>query len=546
MGNITPEQLFAAIVSLLSGLGVLLVGFKLLSDNIEKLANTGLKKMFSKTQKNALVGVGIGALATAVIQSSGATTVMVVGFVNAGIMNLFQATAMIMGANIGTTITAQIAALGSFDVAAYASMLAVIGMFMFMLLKKDKVKTIGLALAGLGLVFIALELMGAAMTVFRNMPIITDFLQKCSNPLLLLIFGIVFTALVQSSSAVTTIIISMVANGMTIGNGANCILYVILGSNIGSCVTAILSSIGATPNAKRASVIHLLFNVTGSIIYFAILLFIPKFMENTFASWFALPSTQIAMFHTFFNVTSTLVFLPFINLFVKASQLIIRDKKKPAVATFIDDRFLNAPSIALAQAGKETLRLGKMSIDALALSIDSFLDKNYDNYEVVKKEIGVIEELNQHLLSYLIKVASSEISDENEKVISKLHSMINDFYREAEIADNMMKYTKSVLDNNLRFSDKVCEQIKQLKEKLIKQYDLVNELYLNKDVNLLIEIDNLEDEIDDMRSIMTEQHIERLENNECSPASSGVFINLVSNLERAGDHLSYIAHAIVE
>ena len=546
MGNITPEQLFAAIVSLLSGLGVLLVGFKLLSDNIEKLANTGLKKMFSKTQKNALVGVGIGALATAVIQSSGATTVMVVGFVNAGIMNLFQATAMIMGANIGTTITAQIAALGSFDVAAYASMLAVIGMFMFMLLKKDKVRTIGLALAGLGLVFIALELMGTAMSVFRNMPIITDFLQKCSNPLLLLIFGIVFTALVQSSSAVTTIIISMVANGMTIGNGANCVLYVILGSNIGSCVTAILSSIGATPNAKRASVIHLLFNVTGSIIYFAILLFIPKFMESTFASWFALPSTQIAMFHTFFNVTSTLVFLPFINLFVKASQLIIRDKKKPAVATFIDDRFLNAPSIALAQAGKETLRLGKMSIDALALSIDSFLDKNYDNYEDVKKEIGVIEELNQHLLSYLIKVASSEISDENEKVISKLHSMINDFYREAEIADNMMKYTKSVLDNNLRFSDKVCEQIKQLKEKLIKQYDLVNELYLNKDVNLLIEIDNLEDEIDDMRSIMTEQHIERLENNECSPASSGVFINLVSNLERAGDHLSYIAHAIVE
>lgn len=546
MGNITADQLFAAIVSLLSGLGVLLVGFKLLSDNIEKLANTGLKKMFSKTQKNALVGVGIGALATAVIQSSGATTVMVVGFVNAGIMNLFQATAMIMGANIGTTITAQIAALGSFDFAAYASMLAVIGMFMFMLLKKDKVRTIGLALAGLGLVFIALELMGAAMTVFRNMPIITEFLQKCSNPLLLLVFGIVFTALVQSSSAVTTIIISMVANGMTIGNGANCVLYVILGSNIGSCVTAILSSIGATPSAKRASVIHLLFNVTGSIIYFTILLFIPKFMESTFVSWFELPSTQIAMFHTFFNVTCTLVFLPFINLFVKASKLIVREKKKPAVATFIDDRFLNAPSIALAQAGKETLRLGKMSMDALALSIDSFLSKNYDNYEDVRKEIGVIEELNQHLLSYLIKVASSEISDENEKFITKLHSMINDFYREAEIADNMMKYTKSVVDNNLRFSEKVCEQIRKLKEKLLKQYELVNELYLNNDVNLLIEIDRLEDEIDDMRSIMTEQHIERLENNECSPASSGVFINLVSNLERAGDHLSYIAHAIVE
>lgn len=535
-----------AIIELLAGLGVLLVGFKLLSDNIEKLATGGLKKMFNKTSGNRFVGVGIGAAATALIQSSSATTVMIVGFVNAGIMNLFQATAMIMGANIGTTITAQIAALGSLDISLYATLLAVIGIFMQMLCKKDKTKTIGLALAGLGIVFVALGIMSGAMKDFASDGTIPAILESVTNPVVLLVLGAVLTAVIQSSSAMTTIVISMVAAGMTIGNGGNSILYVILGTNIGTCITAILSSIGATTNAKRASLIHLMFNFFGSIIYFAILLFIPKFMESTFASWFALPSTQIAMFHTFFNVTSTLVFLPFINLFVKASQLIIRDKKKPAVATFIDDRFLNAPSIALAQAGKETLRLGKMSIDALALSIDSFLDKNYDNYEDVKKEIGVIEELNQHLLSYLIKVASSEISDENEKVISKLHSMINDFYREAEIADNMMKYTKSAVDNNLRFSDKVCEQIKQLKEKLIKQYDLVNELYLNKDVNLLIEIDNLEDEIDDMRSIMTEQHIERLENNECSPASSGVFINLVSNLERAGDHLSYIAHTIVE
>ena len=535
-----------AIIELLAGLGVLLVGFKLLSDNIEKLATGGLKKMFNKTSGNRFIGVGIGAAATALIQSSSATTVMIVGFVNAGIMNLFQATSMIMGANIGTTITAQIAALGSLDISLYATLLAVIGIFMQMLCKKDKTKTIGLALAGLGIVFVALGLMSGAMKEFASDGTIPAILESVTNPVVLLVLGAVLTAVIQSSSAMTTIVISMVAAGMTIGNGGNSILYVILGTNIGTCITAILSSIGATTNAKRASLIHLMFNFFGSIIYFVILLCFPLFMEKTFANWFDLPSTQIAMFHTFFNVTSTLVFLPFINLFVKASQLIIRDKKKPAVATFIDDRFLNAPSIALAQAGKETLRLGKMSIDALALSIDSFLDKNYDNYEDVKKEIGVIEELNQHLLSYLIKVASSEISDENEKVISKLHSMINDFYREAEIADNMMKYTKSVLDNNLRFSDKVCEQIKQLKEKLIKQYDLVNELYLNKDVNLLIEIDNLEDEIDDMRSIMTEQHIERLENNECSPASSGVFINLVSNLERAGDHLGYIAHTIVE
>ena len=535
-----------AIIELLAGLGVLLVGFKLLSDNIEKLATGGLKKMFNKTSGNRFIGVGIGAAATALIQSSSATTVMIVGFVNAGIMNLFQATAMIMGANIGTTITAQIAALGSLDISLYATLLAVIGIFMQMLCKKDKTKTIGLALAGLGIVFVALGIMSGAMKDFASDGTIPAILESVTNPVVLLLLGVILTAVIQSSSAMTTIVISMVAAGMTIGNGGNSILYVILGTNIGTCITAILSSIGATTNAKRASLIHLMFNFFGSIIYFVILLCFPLFMEKTFSNWFDLPSTQIAMFHTFFNVTCTLVFLPFINLFVKVSKLIVRDKKKPTVASFIDDRLLSAPSVALAQAGKETIRLGKMSIDALSLSIDSFLDKNYDNYEEIKKNVNVIEELNQHLLSYLVKLAATDLSDTDENVVSKLHKMINDFYREAEIADNMMKYTKSVLDNNLKFSDKVLSQIRTLKEKLVRQYELVSQLYETKDVNLLIEIDNLEDEIDTMRSVMTDQHIERLENNECSPASSGVFINLVSNLERAGDHLGYIAHTIVE
>ena len=283
-----------AIIELLAGLGVLLVGFKLLSDNIEKLATGGLKKMFNKTSGNRFVGVGIGAAATALIQSSSATTVMIVGFVNAGIMNLFQATAMIMGANIGTTITAQIAALGSLDISLYATLLAVIGIFMQMLCKKDKTKTIGLALAGLGIVFVALGIMSGAMKDFASDGTIPAILESVTNPVVLLVLGAVLTAVIQSSSAMTTIVISMVAAGMTIGNGGNSILYVILGTNIGTCITAILSSIGATTNAKRASLIHLMFNFFGSIIYFVILLFFPLFMEKTFSSWFDLPSTQIA------------------------------------------------------------------------------------------------------------------------------------------------------------------------------------------------------------------------------------------------------------
>ena len=537
-----------AIIYLLAGLGVLLVGFKLLSDNIEKLANSGLKKMFNRTSGNRFVGVGIGAAATALIQSSSATTVMVVGFVNAGIMTLFQATAMIMGANIGTTITAQIAALGSLDISLYAMLLAVIGIFMQMLCKKDKFKTIGLALAGLGIVFIALDIMGSAMKIFAGEgSIIPEVLASVNNPIILLLLGIAFTALIQSSSAMTTIIISMVAAGMTIGRDGNSILYVVLGTNIGTCITALLSSIGATPNAKRASLIHLMFNLFGSLIFFVVLLLWPSFMDVTFKKWFAdAPATQIAMFHTLFNVSSTLVFLPFINGFVKISQLVIRDKKKETITSFIDDRFLKTPAVALSQAGKETIRLGKLSMDTLALSIDAFMNKNIDADEQVQANIKDLEELNQALLSYFVKVSSSDLSDEDEAIVSKLHSILNDFYREVEIADNMMKYTKSVINQNLKFSDNVYAQIKTLQEKLNAQYDNIVKLYNDNNRALIYVIDDLEEEIDTMRSTMIKQHIVRLENNECSPASSGVFINLVSNLERAGDHLSYIAHTLVD
>ena len=244
------NEYVVAVIELLAGLGALLIGFKLLSDNIEKLANSGVKKLFNKTSKNRWVGVGIGAAVTAIIQSSGASTVMIVGFVNAGIMDLFQATAMIMGANIGTTITAQIAALDAFDVGTFAMLLAFIGTFMSMIAKKDKTKTIGLALGGLGLVFLALGYMGDAMDIFKKSQAFTDLLQNVNNPLLLLLIGIGFTALIQSSSATTTILITMVGAGLAIGNSPNAILYVVLGSNIGSCVTALLSSISASNVAK--------------------------------------------------------------------------------------------------------------------------------------------------------------------------------------------------------------------------------------------------------------------------------------------------------
>lgn len=535
-----------AIIKLLTGLGALLIGFKLLSDNIEKLANSGLKKMLNKTSKNRFVGIGIGAGVTGIIQSSGATTIMIVGFVNAGIMTLFQATAMIMGANIGTTITAQIASLDAFDVPTYAMLLAFIGSFMNMIAKKEKPKTVGLALAGLGLVFLSLSYMKDAMKVFSDSEMFLNILQSLSNPFLLLIFGIVFTALMQSSSATTTILISMVGAGLMIGNSPNHILFVILGTNIGSCVTALLSSFGASTNGKRASIIHLMFNTFGSLIMFIILLLWPAFMTDTFAKWFGQPATQIAMFHTFFNLFFTLLFCPFINGFVKLAEIIIPGKKEEQYESFIDDRFLSTPSIAITQVTKEVARMGKIATQTLNDSIDAFLNANKDATPGIQDNIKLIDKINENIIGYLVKISSQGNTDHEEKYLSVLHNSVNDLYREVEIADNMTKYTRHLVDDGLVFSKGVFEQLAVFKEKLNTQYSYIEKILLDGELHLIGEVDQLEDEMDRLRSKLINEHIIRLEKGECSPVSSGVYINLVSNLERAGDHLHYIAHNVVD
>ena len=344
------------VCQLIAGLGAFLIGVKLLSDNMEKLAATRLKDFFHRKPKDKtaflpedlsglsdeeradriaaaeraeirsrrlntvasrLSGVGIGTVTTAIVQSSSLTTVMIVGLVNAGVMSLSYATSLIMGANIGTCITGLIAALQEFPVAIIATALAGIGIFVALFSKKEKVVTASMAVAGLGLVFIGLELMAESMAAVRESDVITNAFASIDNPFLLFFLGIAVTGIVQSSSAVTSILISMAAAGIIIGDSANSVMFVVLGTNIGTCVTALISSIGTNINARRAAVIHLLFNVIGSVIFFIILLLWDDMVDVTLGVWFkGLPSMQIAMFHTFFNIVCTVIFLPFNDLFV--------------------------------------------------------------------------------------------------------------------------------------------------------------------------------------------------------------------------------------
>ena len=528
----------------LAGTGVFLVGVGLLTSNIEQLATSGIKTLFNKTGNKKLVNVGIGMVTTALIQSSGVTTVLIVGFVNVGLMSLNQATAMIMGANIGTTITAQIAALSGFDFTTYIQVLAFAGIMTAMIAKKDSIKKVGYIIAGLGLVFIGLKIMSGAMSA--NSDLVQPFLQKITNPFLLFFVGILLTALVQSSSATTSIIIAMVGGGLVIGTGGNEVLFFILGTNIGSCVTALMSTIGASSNAKRTGVIHLLFNTLGSLLFFCILIPFPQFMEVTFKRWFTEPETQIAMFHTFFNVTCTIVFLPVSNLFVKISEFIIRDKtdvkEKDETTTFLDDRMLSSASLAISQIEKETVRLLDKSMDAFLLSYKAFNERNMDYIPTVKKEIEETNDISQNIIDYLIKVAALSKLKE-ERVISDIHNNVGDIMRIAEIADNFTKYTNREIENKLEFSVTVLVELDKMVESIKELYGLTRGFMLSGNKELLPEVDAVEDEIDTRKKLLIDGHIQRLNEGTCRPESSSVFINLVSNLERLGDHITYIAHS---
>ena len=536
----TFGELIMFAVRLLAGTGVFLVGVHLLTANIEQLATGKIKDLFEKTADRRLVNVGIGAATTALIQSSGVTTVLIVGFVNVGIMNLHQAAAMIMGANIGTTITAQIAALSAFPVTTYIQLCVFIGMMMTMVCKSDSLQKTGFILSGLGLIFIGLSLMSDAMKVNRDA--IQTIFETVTNPFLLFGIGIFLTALIQSSSATTSVIIAMSVAGLTIGTGGNEVLYIILGTNIGSCVTALMSSLTSGANAKRAGLIHLMFNTLGSVLFFVILALWPTFMADTFRRWFPALATQIAMFHTFFNVTCTVLFLPLCGWFVRVSELMVRDRRAgPAAATYLDERMLSSASLAISQLEKEMVRLSDTAMDAFRTAYLSFTEKDKNLIEPTHQLIDQANGICHTMVNYIIRLsARSKLAD--ERPISNLHNNLGDIMRIAEIADNFTKYTQKAIDNNLEFSSAVQEELNKMVAQVDELYSLTKQAVLERKPSLLPQIDRVEDGVDRMRKKLIDSHIQRLNQGECRAESSGVFINLVSNLERLGDHLTYIAH----
>ncbi len=538
----------SSVVLLLVGLGVFLLGFKFLGDSIEKLSASKMRALFHKAAGNRFAGVGIGALATAIVQSSSVTTVMVVGFVNAGVMTLTQAAAVIMGANIGTTITGWLVWLNQFNVMMYAMLLTLVGLIMTMVTKNNKVNTAGTLIASLGLVFVGLEIMSGSMAGVAKEPFVEDALTSVTNPLLLLLIGAGITAIVQSSSAVTSVLIVMAQNGLLIGGGGNGILFVILGTNIGTCITAVLSSIGANTNAKRACLYHLMFNVIGSIIFLIVFWIWGGFYDDVLMQWFHNDTTCITFFHTMFNVICTCLYLPFIKYLVKLTEIMIPDRKKKSKVQsgegFMDKRLLVTPSLALGQLVKQTTYTAGVAIKCLNNAVAGFIAKNDSKLDDMTADVNKVGELSREITDYLLEISAMDISLNEEKLVNVLHRDNIDVVRIADIAENIVGYTHKAIDETLTFSEVVKHDLNRLMGLINEQYELVVNIVENNDLLKIKQSDEIEQEIDATKKRLLDEHIERMSRGECNAENNSLFVSLISNLERVGDHLSLMAHSV--
>ncbi len=536
-------EIFQYLLILLTGCGVFIAGMNMLSGGLEKTTGPGLKKLLGKISNNRFSGVGIGLLVTALVQSSSATTVMTIGFVNAGVMNLFQATSIIMGANIGTTVTGLIVSLSAFDVTVYASFLTFIGVVM-MFFKKETVKNIGSVLCGLGLLFVGLEMMSGAFDNAQIKEFFGNIFSSINFPLLLILFGMLFTALLQSSSAMTGLIIIMVGKGaLSVPNA----LFIVLGSNIGTCVTALLASIGTETNAKRTAFIHLLFNVIGTLVFTLILLPLSDSVARMLEAVFHNPQMEIAGFHLLFNTITTLLLLPFVRPLVRLSTIVIKDKKKPEERfhlRFVDRRLLSTPAVALMQVKREVEYMAGLAQSNLERSFVELTEqKNLHGKEISDTE-EEIDFTNNQLTKFLIEL-SPLMDHQQEKEVGSYFHVVNDIERIGDHALNFLELSERMRKEELCFSDDAIAELKEMYAKVKGMYAIALSAFDDGEGDHLSELNRLEEEVDELKNYLTSRHYMRLSMGNCRVELSTYFYSSVSGLERIGDHLVNVGYSIV-
>ena len=547
--------IITSLLTLLAGIGVFLIACQMMSSNLEAASSEKLKKLFSKASDNKLLGVGIGALGTAAIQSSGATTVMTIGFVNAGIISLAQAATIIYGANIGTTVTAQIVALGMFggnsvSTSVIFSAFAGLGAFLGIFAKRSSYKVVGGILAGFGLLFVGLELMSGSMEAFSAQDGVKTFLAGIRNPLLLVLIGAIFTAIIQSSSVMTSIALAMVVTHLI---GIDQGIYLTMGSNIGSCVVAVIAGVTSGTNAKRTALIHLLFNCSGVVLFLLAAMGLGLF-DISYGSVFerlfpSAPQMQLAMFHTFFNTVTVAIMLPLTGTLVTAVKRMIPDKPVQESAEFslqyVNDNMLRIPPIAVSQVKREILRMADIALQNMDRSLDMAVHLDFSGKADFERDERQLNFINRELIAYVVRLSGKYgLGEKDRAYLSGTYRNIRDLERIGDYAENIVEYATVLANSSQEFSDDARYEISQLKELLHRLYKNAMKAYQNEDFEALDRANVIEEDIDDYTLLMEEGHIDRMEKGICTPTVGAQYLELSSNAERIADHMINIAKSI--
>ena len=542
------------ILFMFGGVAVMMIGMKLLGASLEKVASGGMKKLLSKVTSNRLAGVGVGVGVTCIIQSSTATTVMLVGFVNIGLLTLMQATNVIMGANIGTTITAHIVSLsGVFDIGAFAAGIGFIGVMMSMLSKKQNVQNIGEILTGLGLVFIGLEfisgcakdLMFIAGDKTNPQPWAQMIFAGDHFPLLLILIGIVLTALVHSSSTITSLMVVLASIGILPFKNA---MFLALGSNIGTCITSIMSSIGTTTNAKRTAMVHLTFNTVGCLIFIVPLWVFGNDIATFFAGISNDAGQQLAIFHTLFNIATTIVLLPLTNVLVKFVSKIIPEREDNDEAkyklSYVDELMLATPAVAVSRVKLEIVDMSTLAKENLNLTLDMLFNSTTANEEKVKANEEKLNYLNKAITSYITKLMSKDLTVTDDGKIASYYHVVSDLERVGDYAENIMEYAVKLIEEDVKLSSEAVKELQAMKDKINELFDLSIKAFNERNLNYLDKIYDLEEEIDDITDSLGDMHLDRLKKGLCNARSGSTYLQTISNLERVADHIYNVAFSI--
>lgn len=526
---------FNMIIWLLGGLGVFLYGMNMMGDGLENAAGSKLKYILEKVTANPFSAVIVGALVTGIMQSSSATTVMVVGFVNSGLLNLVQATGIIMGANIGTTVTAFLV---SINIDALIPILLFIGAAMILFSKTKKRRDLAMILMGFGMLLFGMEMMGNAMAPLKDSVVFQNLIVDIGhNWFLGLLIGLLITLVVQSSSATTGILIALTSTGSITIQAA---FPIILGANIGTCITALLSSITANRTAKRAAVIHLLFNLTGAIIF---LPFGPLLIQAVKLLAPVSVQLEISFIHLIFNLLNTLLLLPFANVLIRLSQYIIRDEKE-APSEILDKRLLQTPTIAEGQVIKETVLMAELARKNYSMAVDAFINNDLTDHDEIYKNERRINELTEIITQFMVELSQTGIDPKEYYRIGNTYHVLNDIERIGDHAENIIELAVERNSKDVSLSESAQEELLQIHGNTLMAIDTAIESYRTDDPIKALATQKYEALIDSQQKEFRDSHIQRLNAGICIPIAGILFLDIISNMERVGDHAMNIADIV--